>query len=50
MHKQRMREENFQTEGSSRAFSWRKVRWMAALVLAAWIGERAEHPKHKEGT
>ena len=22
----------------------------AALVLAAWIGERAEHPKHKEGT
>ena len=34
MHKQRMREENFQTEGSSRAFSWGKVRWMAALAVA----------------
>ena len=34
MHKQRMREENFQTEGSSRAFSWGKVRWIAALVAA----------------
>lgn len=34
MHKQRMREENFQTEGSSRAFSWRKVRRMAALAAA----------------
>lgn len=34
MHKQRMREENFQTEGSSRAFSWGKVRWMAVLMAA----------------
>lgn len=34
MHKQRMREENLQTEGSSRAFSWGKVRWMAALAAA----------------
>lgn len=34
MHKQRMREENFQMEGSSRAFSWGKVRWIAALVVA----------------
>ena len=38
MHKQRMREENFQTEGSSRAFSWRKVRWMAALAAALCVG------------
>ena len=37
MHKQRMREENFQTEGSSRAFSWGKVRWMAALAAALCV-------------
>lgn len=34
MHKQRIGEENFRKEGSSRAFSWRIARWMAALAAA----------------
>lgn len=45
MHKQRMREESFQEEGSSHAFFRRAGRWgmlLVALLLLLWHPERAQ--------